>query len=335
MLRNSVAKMESTRPKLKRPNLQAIKKIVQSKNDNMLADWKAQISSKFIVVPKMTVVTVTKENNPPEPAFKQSERASHEDAFSKNTLNNSISSTCASIAENRKAAKPLPLLKMKTRAMCKKSQDTDKTVEKSDEEFLVSLSSSFEPTIEKNACFEAQSDNREASTSNSSQCTVRICVQNIRALRYDMNSNETFCRVFGKTARDLNIPVDDLCFFHKADFVMLNDTPESLGLENYFIIEARTTAGDIVRPDNPNEVELAFQTSALRSNRFVLFVSKDEAFDSIKLKLVEAMRKKQGSSKEDFCGLVLKFDGETISDTDTPALLDLESGDCIDVTTMT
>uniref|UniRef100_A0A915HRY3 Rad60/SUMO-like domain-containing protein n=1 Tax=Romanomermis culicivorax TaxID=13658 RepID=A0A915HRY3_ROMCU len=148
--------------------------------------------------------------------------------------------------------------------------------------------------------------------------------------RFEIGKDEKFGVIFDQFCRKIGVTADSVCFFYHFDLIGFRDTPISLSVPNFSIIEAkiiRSSSIKIIVEKDVNMIQLKFQTQDLRNATNVLKVNKDEKFGEIKTKYLNL----RSDIKSESESIIFSFDGAVIPHDSTPKILELEELDCIDV----
>ncbi|RNA35654.1 NFATC2-interacting -like [Brachionus plicatilis] len=164
--------------------------------------------------------------------------------------------------------------------------------------------------------------------------TIRVSTKN-GLKKWNINKNQSFSVVFENLAKIENTGVENLVLMVKDQIINLSDTPASINLKAYDIIDCGKTAtinqekvkiveeGECFEHGS-NMVTLILQTDTGRKSRVKFLVSVDEPFESILKKYCE-------KKELDMDKFSLQMEGDKIELTETPRDLDFEDDFMIDV----
>lgn len=166
--------------------------------------------------------------------------------------------------------------------------------------------------------------------------TVTVRVSTKSGLRkWEMNENQAFRFIFEKLSELENTGVENLVLMLKDRIINFNDTPASVNLKAYHILDYGKTASVIQEKvkvvedgdestHGPNMVTVNLQTDAGRKSRLKFLISMDEPFESV-------LRKYCEKKSLEFDKHILQMEGDKIDLKETARDLDFEDDYMIDV----
>ncbi|CAF0863463.1 unnamed protein product [Brachionus calyciflorus] len=168
--------------------------------------------------------------------------------------------------------------------------------------------------------------------------TVRVSTKS-GLKKWDINENQQFRYIFEKLAQIEKTGVENLVLMIKDRIIGFNDTPASINLKAYDILDCGKTStvnqekvkvveeGEQIEL-GPNMITVNLQTDAGRKSRVKFLISMDEKFEWVLKKYCE----KKGLEFDKYS---LQMEGDKIDLKETPRDLDFEDDFMIDVTRST
>ncbi|XP_013773278.1 NFATC2-interacting protein-like [Limulus polyphemus] len=147
--------------------------------------------------------------------------------------------------------------------------------------------------------------------------------------RISMKRGQKFGTVMSQLSDIVGACIEEIVLYFDEKTVQTEDTPDSLGLTvadilDCFIIKTKKMETErIAESSQANKITIKVQSQNTRQ-KLNFTVNKFSPLSS----LMEDYAKQTNNLKKK---LTFKFDGEIISHTDTPADLDMDDGDCLDV----
>ncbi|KAG8180091.1 hypothetical protein JTE90_027871 [Oedothorax gibbosus] len=133
---------------------------------------------------------------------------------------------------------------------------------------------------------------------------------------------EKFATIFNKVAELYNLKASEILLCLEDQNIQLEDTPLSLNLKFFDIIDCIPFKASEEQVDDPYTLLVKFQSNDKK--KIEMHIHKLEKFRDF----MEKYSKERDIPLKD---LAFEFDGETIDGSETPEDLDMESGSCIDV----
>ncbi|XP_015585176.1 uncharacterized protein CG4449 [Cephus cinctus] len=151
-------------------------------------------------------------------------------------------------------------------------------------------------------------------------------------VHFELHQHESFQKVFEHFAAIESVPVENIVITRKELRISRNDSPASINLSVIDILEGGISDLQSAGQSNDNECvdetmcKIKIQLADKR--KLVVMLKNDQKFKTVFLSCAEQLKLQESRIK-------LLFDGEEISDSDTPESLDLEQEACIDLRVLT
>ncbi|XP_011263893.1 uncharacterized protein CG4449 isoform X2 [Camponotus floridanus] len=178
----------------------------------------------------------------------------------------------------------------------------------------------------------ALSDDEISTKDDNYEITIKVFWRSNRIDRLNMRRHDNFQGIFQYYADLEKVSMNEILIMKKDKIINHTDTPASLKLSVIDILD-----GGIVHPgmntskellkgknnDDDNVCTIKVQT-ANKKQSLIISLKRDQQFKALFANCARQIGVKESSLK-------FYFDGEQISPTDTPELLDLEEEACIDL----
>ncbi|CAE1283310.1 unnamed protein product [Acanthosepion pharaonis] len=144
--------------------------------------------------------------------------------------------------------------------------------------------------------------------------------------RFPMNKTDTFCNLFSYLAQEKKVPDTRLMLLLNEKTIHQNETPASIQLQVADIIDCLITEEEdpeeFSERTGPNVISLVIQSSINQKSKKTMRIGKFEMLQGI-IDLYAKQHKLQAAD------LKLRFDGEIVDTSQTPADLDMEDEDSV------
>lgn len=180
------------------------------------------------------------------------------------------------------------------------------------------------------------SDNEEEKTKKNEAVAEVNCEYDLKVWwqfreisSFKIRKYQTMQSIFDFYSERENIPMERLVFLVDENFIKPDDTPDSLNITRYQIIEGGYVTDGVVNVAGKMDKTStqAIQLKILMQEKkkpLMVAIKKDEPFSILMAKCSEALQL-------DVKDMRFSFDGDTLKATDTPLSLEFEGGECIDV----
>lgn len=149
--------------------------------------------------------------------------------------------------------------------------------------------------------------------------------------RFPMNTTDMFCNLFSFLAKEKQVPDNRLMLLLNERTIQQNETPLSIKLQVADIIDCLITQEEEEQEEEnlsertgPNVISLVIQSSTNQKLKKTMRIGKFESLQGI----INLWAKQHNVPA---INLKLRFDGEIVNAAHTPADLDIEDEDCLDL----
>lgn len=152
-----------------------------------------------------------------------------------------------------------------------------------------------------------------------------IWVETAEIHRFNLKPSETLHSVYEFFSKKFDMPKSEIKVRHGDNTVSMYSTLESLKLRVTEALEGYAVKGntDMCTEKRPGKMEIKCLLQS-KKNPVLFYLYPKQDFSSI----LKECAKEIGCSEKD---MIIKFDGERVKSSDSPASLDLDGGECIEV----
>lgn len=180
------------------------------------------------------------------------------------------------------------------------------------------------------------SDNEEEKTKKNEAVAEVNCEYDLKVWwqfreisSFKIRKYQTMQSIFDFYSERENIPIERLVFLVGENFIKPEDSPDSLNITRFQIIEGGYVTDAVVnvvgKTDRTSTQSIQLKILMKEKKKpLMVAIKKDEPLSILMAKCSEALQL-------DVKNMRFSFDGDTLKATDTPLSLEFEGGECIDV----
>nr|CAD7455098.1 unnamed protein product [Timema tahoe] len=164
------------------------------------------------------------------------------------------------------------------------------------------------------------------------EITIMVHWRCLEWKKFTIRKYQTITPIFQHFAKAEGVSEDRICFEWEGKYPRITDTPDSLGIEYLAMFDGGTAAptGSNTRTASPARSKLDANTLELKVQRkgvkrpMMVRMKKTDQMIVLMVQCAEQLNLPLDKLK-------FSFDGEDINKSDTPADLELEGGECVDL----